>query len=346
MNVEKISKDIKLKKINQNDYFLKRLFKYANNSINEKIHGIKIYRAYKKLIKNEHFDLFNYHDSRILFLAKASDKANNSWMMNDPPSIIDSYEKETLKYRNTFFIKILIKLISFSFIKKLKSISKITVLDKRNQKLVKFYFNRNAKIIRTGINLNIKSKRKNNNKIINILTTNILFPYRRYEDVIDALNVVINKRNKKNIHYWIVGEISTDYDYYKHLNNIISNYNLGNYISFLGSVSEEKLNYYYNLSDIFIFPNFNQTWGLSVFEAMLHECAVIVSDKAGSHEVLSHSKNSLIFESKNVKNLANLIILLIENKSKRIKMAIKGKIFVKNNLSWEKYSKDLISYIK
>ena len=91
----------------------------------------------------------------------------------------------------------------------------------------------------------------------------------------------------------------------------------------------------YLSSDIFIFPNKNQTWGHAPLEAMGCGTTAIVSDGCGIHEVIQNITPDTVYSVGNINLLTNKIIKLIKNNTYK-KYAKIQKEYILHNLTWEK----------
>ncbi len=58
-------------------------------------------------------------------------------------------------------------------------------------------------------------------------------------------------------------------------------------IEFIGTISNEKLAYYYSLADVFIFPSIEDGFGVVIGEAMACGCPVIATTNTGASELIT-----------------------------------------------------------
>ena len=311
---------------------------------------LKLTDLLKEYDLKKHYDIVNYQDEIVYQIAPFFEKVRNVWMMNDLPGLLD-VKQRLMAFQNISWGRKLRLYLYFVYtfyqhrFNLIKNIDKIVVLDYRNQKLVKKYFNRKAYVVRSGIDLAKFSFDRSfqiPKKTYNILVTNIFFPHRRYEDVIEALNILVNSWKIENVQVRIVGKKETDLNYYNRICSLIEKYKLSDRITILGAVSEKELVAEYQIADFFVFPNHNQTWGLSVFEAMLSGCVALVSRGAGAHEVLTDNQNALLFEPRSPLQIAEKIKELIQKPELIEKIARCGQRFVSENLSWEKYTAEML----
>ncbi len=288
----------------------------------------------KENIKN-HYHVINLHDYKAYKVARNLKHKNMVWMMNDVADV--SYSNTGIIYKLFVFLQKFIAWLS------LRKIVKVIVLDKRNQRLCKNIYKKDATVIRSGIDINkyIYERKTYKKSNYQVFASSIFFPHRRFEDIVDAIDILKNKKIT-NIHLTINGINTRSYDYYLFIKKRIKQKKLAKFITLVNGMSEEKLINTYRKSDIFVFPNHEQTWGLAVFEAMLSGCVCIVSKTSGAHEVLSDRKNALIVEPKSPELIADHIKVLINNPIVMEKISKNGANFVKNNLSWKKYATNML----
>lgn len=265
-------------------------------------------------------------------------KVKISWFCNEIPIGETNY----LESQNINLTKVLKKLrcqfeiILYKFL--LKKVDTIAVNDNRNKHLLKEIFNKKAVNVGTGVDINkfhpLQSIRNRNN--LKILSVGVLFPYRRYEDLISAVGMVL-KRNF-NISVTIVGNPILYPAYAQRLHFLVKRKRLIDYIQFIDSVNEQKIIELYQGHDIFIWPCDRNTYGLAVIEAMACGLPVIVSNTTGVAEILEENKTALIIPPQRPDLLADKIIFLINNPEKRIKIGKNAREFVENNLTWENFT--------
>lgn len=334
---------------NQSDPILKRMKAFIRNEWVQLKQVQAIGDQIEILHEQRPYDVINYHDHGVYRLTSRFPSVKNVWMMNDPPSFIDAKEKGASEYAQTTLMKVLAWIEKERTNRALAHMNTIVVLDERNKDIVKRHFGKTAQIVRSGLSIPADLKQllvKKKRKKIQLLTTNIFFRHRRYEDLIEAAHLLIHTHKVKNVEFHIVGDPAPDMGYFHSIKQLVEDYKLGDYVKFLGKVSEAQLEREYRESDIFVFPNHNQTWGLSVFEACLRGCAVLVSKTAGAHDVLSDGKNALFIEPKNPSHLATQLQRILTDEKLRISIAKAGHNFVLKNISWSHYAKDIEAIFK
>ncbi len=223
----------------------------------------------------------------------------------------------------------------------LSSYDKIVVLDNYNREKLKDNLGFDSIVIRSGLDIsNFKYvPRTKPNKIIRIFANGIFLPHRRFEDLITALYLL----DRKSINFELrhVGADKKNPLYAKKIYKLINNYKLNRKVKFYGYVSDENLIHLYQASDIFVFPNYPQTWGLAVFEAMSCGTPVIVSTGCGASEVLSDGENALLVLPKSPQKIVDAIIRMKETPSLWKRLSINGRKFVEENIRWDLYTQNM-----
>ena len=125
--------------------------------------------------------------------------------------------------------------------------------------------------------------------------------------LVEALNIIINKRNRTNIHLYIAG----DGPERKNLEKLIKAYSLQKKVFLLGY--QENVGKLLNDCDIFVHPAYAEAFGIVVPEAMLAQKPIIVSNAGALPELIEHEKTGLIVEPHNPRDWADAIIQLTEN---------------------------------
>lgn len=291
------------------------------------------------------FDVINLHDDQVFKLASVIKHGNIVWMMNDMIGIQPYYKKDEGKFLVNLYYFLL--LITTKW--RISKINKIVVLDNWNKKRCKKYYHKDATVIRSGINPSlfnsIKVEKERKGKGVDIFANGIMLPYRRFEDLVLAARY-LRDWGVEDFKIKINGASFLCPEYFDYIEGLITRNRLDEHITVTNGMSEKVLLKSYTDADIFVFPNHEQTWGLAVFEAMLAGCACIVSKTAGASEVLSDGKNALLVDPKSPDQIANNLKELIYNKKIRDKLSTNAKEYVSKNLSWKKYSSNMLQCFK
>jgi len=314
-------------------------------------------RAAKKLafLIDKDTDILHPHDQvsyRVAYYFKKKVKNIPSvWVMNDLPTKIWSFQRDSQfdpKLKSSFVKRFFYWLVDEYEIKKfIKPQDKIIVLDDRDQKWVKQYFDKQAIVVRSGLDLeefSYKERQSLLDKKAKILMTGIFFRHRRFEDGIAAVKILKEKNYDVNLS--IVGDYHVNEVYYEELIGLIKKSGIEDLVNFAGRVSDEELLNFYQRSDIFLFPNHWQSWGLAVFEAMACGVPAVVSKTAGASEVLTDGENALLVEPFKPEDLAAAVVKLIDNPGFYIKISRQGREFVEKNISWPLMAQKVLEIFK
>jgi glycosyltransferase involved in cell wall biosynthesis len=116
-------------------------------------------------------------------------------------------------------------------------------------------------------------------------------------------------------------------------------------VVFLGSISEDKLRAVYYACDVNLFPVKDQTWGLVPFEALVVGKPSIVAEGAGAAVVIGREKIGFLIKP-NAEELAGSVLFALEHPELVKTMVEKGRRYVGENLTWEKYSLSMFVVFK
>jgi len=189
----------------------------------------------------------------------------------------------------------------------------------KNKALVKSIYRRPAHVFYPGIDRSRRVKDiEDFHSPIRLVTTSVLLPYRRIEDIIKAMYIL--KKRRIEVTLDIIGACNYSRKgvrYYERLQSLVSRSGLHEKVRFLGQIDSEKMEDIWMHSDVFLFVNHMQSWGLAVFEAMSAGLPVIVSSTVGATEILEANSNVIIVEPKNPEAIADAIITLRADKGYR-----------------------------
>ncbi|HLO49013.1 MAG TPA: glycosyltransferase family 4 protein [Kamptonema sp.] len=97
------------------------------------------------------------------------------------------------------------------------------------------------------------------------------------------------------------------------LESFIKECNLEEQVMWAGWVEYGNLGAYFQQSDVFVFPTFEDVWGMVVPEAMVFGKPVLCSNGAASCELIVEGENGYIFDPKNPKLLAEAMRRFLDN---------------------------------
>ncbi|AZL54038.1 glycosyltransferase [Aliarcobacter skirrowii] len=294
----------------------------------------------QKIPKNT--NIINIHDNGFLPIIPFLKLFNKKiiWQINDLPSYFREGNCKSIQdnYKNVIK-RFLTRLIAKYFV------DEITVNVTKNKLRVLKNLSLDAKVFYCGVDkLNgFKIHTSNNKETINLLTTGVFFSYRNYETSIEIVKKLLSLGYECRLD--IIGDIKLDPIYVNKIKTLIDMNNLQEYIIIHGQVDESKFKSLFNDSDIFLFLNLDQSWGLVVFEAMSVGIPTIVSESVGAVEILSNEE-ALIVDPLSVDDITEKIILLNKDKSFYEKYS-KNSIKHVESMSWDlMYSSNVLKIMK
>lgn len=300
-------------------------------------------------------DVLNVHDSPAFMVSryckKKLPKLRVIWMRNDSPlkrwardRMVMADDQRSVRLKNYIGGLLHDWYLRFFYI---SHIDIIVVLDSFNKALVRKYLNRNAKVVRSGLDRAvfltdaIQPYALRERDVVRILVLGIFFPHRRYQDVIKALSILLEEGYA--VHLDIVGDMEFAPQYASKIQKLIAELKINTHVSLLGSVSDTSLPELYRSHDIFVFPNHPQTWGLAVFEAMASGCAVMASNTCGASEMITDGKEAVLFAPKKPQEIASGIKRLIDDAEFFTTIRENGWKLVQVKISWHRYATDMLT---
>ena len=299
--------------------------------------GIK----HKQLLRiiDDDIDVLNPHDSGTYVTAglwREKYKRPVVWMMNDMP---------LYKWNTGHLPKTIGYHFRSRYRKYIQKFDKIIVLDNLNRNLLMKNFHMESVVVRSGLDINsFRYVERGNKQKYTIFMLSVLFPHRRVEDGVLALSHLNSLGHDVSIEH--VGALDRDKRYTRKIKRLVKRLGLEDRVRFHGPVSHDRLLQFFQRLDIFLFPNNPQTWGLSVFEAMASGMPVVPTAGCGAAEILTDGENAVIVDPNSPQQIARAIARLISNQKFKDQLARNAYDFVSNNISWERYSKELLTHLE
>ena len=312
----------------------------ASNSIIWKfVNYFKIYRDLKAAVSDG--DIINIHDGGFEKYLGVFKGKKVYWQINDLNACFQ--EGVFINRQNTFFNKLLKIYIKSN----INVITKFTVNVSKNAERIKKHFNRNALVFYCGIEPlgftkdQSKTIKRFKNKQINLLSSGVFFPYRNYETQIKVVKILKNKGVDVSLN--IFGSTMLDPVYSEKIKKIIQDEDLSNNIKVLGQIDDDMFRDLHNNSDLFLFINVDQSWGLAIFEAMSCGLPVIVSENVGATEILHNGKDSIFVNPKNDVEIAKKIIDIMNDENYYIQLSNSSLRFHENYTWDQSYCSKMLS---
>ena len=283
-----------------------------NENLNLKNYGQKYDNQNLFNIIPDDIDIFNVHDNQLnslIYLALRK-KKKIVWQINDLPS---AFHVGVNKKSNSLIKDNLTKLAIRYMVKK---INVITVNVSKNRDRVKNSMKKNAEVLYCGVDINKRLKKHSFfdfGEEFNLLSMGVFLPYRNYEILI--LSIEKLRREGCKIRLDIIGNIETDIQYTKKIQNMIIERKIEKYVKIWGQVDDDTYDKLFNVANAFAFINIEQSWGLAVFEAMSAGLPTIVSNSVGAIELLHHNIDAIIVDSQDIDEICKILKKLMTDEA-------------------------------
>jgi glycosyltransferase involved in cell wall biosynthesis len=106
---------------------------------------------------------------------------------------------------------------------------------------------------------------------------------------------------------------------------------LADQVILLGRKSYSELGSYFQKSDVFVFPTFEDTWGMVPLEAMIFEKPILCSKYAGASELMIEGGNGYLIDPKSPEEIADRMHRLITHQSLIDEMGKKSKEIIEEH---------------
>jgi len=166
-------------------------------------------------------------------------------------------------------------------------------------------------------------------------------PGKGHEEFLCAAKIV-NENYRGKAFYLVVGSASYGEDEYEtKIRNLVKALNLGN-ILFTGYRKDTPR--ILSAIDILAFPSHNESFGITLLEAMAMGLPVVASGNAGILDIVVNNETGLLVEPKNSVELADGIIKLINDENLREKLGKAGRKRVEQKFDFNVITNKLLEY--
>ena len=171
-----------------------------------------------------------------------------------------------------------------------------------------------------------------NDRIV-ILTVGRLQKRKGHDHLIRALPGILKKL--PGIVYAIAGAGQER----KNLEILVDKLSLGEYVQFLGEVSEEKLLKCFQQCDLFVLPNRSvgcdiEGFGMVLVEASACGRTIIAGDSGGTSETMKIGLTGFVTDASDCSSLENTIVETVAT-GRLYEVGMEGRKFVTENFDWE-----------
>lgn len=183
------------------------------------------------------------------------------------------------------------------------------------------------------------SKPKIDDGLLHICSVSRLLKFKGQDFIIKTIaSLPEYYKNKVKLHIGGKGE------YRKTLEELVSNYNIKNNVTFDGYLSDEELRDYYSTADVFVLctreDSFNQNvegFGLVFVEAQACGTPVIGTKTGGISDAICEGNGGWLINQDSERELSDLIKKLIDNPNLKIEEGKKARIRVQSDMNWNQY---------
>ncbi len=340
-----IDKEFKKKLIDVKLFLPKKQYGYQirGKSLISALGLIKEIFILRNLIKKVYkdYDVINVHNFPTTWAVTGLSRPI-VWMCNEPPDLWTNPNPNVLlKLIRYLGIKLDIFIVR-NFIKK------IVVADQNNADYFIKRYGIKPEIINYGIDYQFFSKSKSNKELIKKYDLNNKFiiiqvgMLTSQKNQLESLKAVNNLKSKiKGIKIVLAGNDKTSYG--QELKNYVFKNGMSNDVCFTGQLSQEIIGSLYVSSNVAVFPIKVQGGWLSPFEALSAGVPIVVYPTMGAASIIS--KNNLGVVSK---DLSKSILTIFKNYNKLdFKRNLeKSQKWIKNNLTWEKFTEQMLNIFK
>jgi mannosylfructose-phosphate synthase len=211
-------------------------------------------------------------------------------------------------------------------------------------------------VIFPGINPQVFNPKKNQYdtqiklKKNSILSMCRIVPAKGLDRLLEALVLI---KNKVDFHWYIGGSQTGEHlspeeqNASDKLNALIASHHLQDRVTFIGQVDHDKMvPAYYRNADLFVLASRYEPFGLTTLEAMACGTTPIVSNVAGSKEVIIDGLNGFTVNIHERKQTAELILRLLKDKKLVEKTSENAAFTVKEHYTWDKLVEKFITLYK
>lgn len=183
-----------------------------------------------------------------------------------------------------------------------------------------------------------------------ILSMCRIVPAKGLDRLLEALSLL---KNKIDFHWYIGGSLTGEYmsseekKASEDLNAQIKSHHLQDKVTFIGQVNhDDMVPAYYRNTDLFVLASRYEPFGLTTLEAMACGTSPIVSNIAGSKEVIIDGLNGFTVNIHDRKQTAELILKLLKDKKLVEKTSENAAFTVKEHYTWDKLVEQFIKLYK
>jgi len=179
---------------------------------------------------------------------------------------------------------------------------------------------------------------RNSQGLVKILFLSNLKPSKGPMEFLKMAKILAGKR--KDVKFILAGPQRFE-QFQKKIRNFIRREGLSDFIEMPGGIYDAAKERLFRDSDIFVFPSYYEAFGLVTLEAMRAALPVVSFNEGSIPEVVIDGVNGYIVDPKNVEQLADRVLRLIDDPELRNKLGKAGREIYENSFSMNAYEKRL-----
>jgi glycosyltransferase involved in cell wall biosynthesis len=179
---------------------------------------------------------------------------------------------------------------------------------------------------------------------VHVLSVGVMFPHRRYEDLIRAIASV--RAGGIEVRLTIVGRRDLCPEYSGTVSRLPIELGCESWISFQDALSEEELQALYCEADVFAFVNDGKTWGISVFEAVAAQVPVIITSNVGAADLMGRDALCWVVPPRDPEAIANAIREIAADPADVKEKALRASERVLPTVAWQAYAERMLSILE
>ena len=211
------------------------------------------------------------------------------------------------------------------------------------------YIRRSVEVVPLGVDLDVFKPfevRKPWDSALIIGSTKNLYEIYGLDRLILAFKRVRERVRDRDLRLLLVGSGSQE----RYLRNLVGELGLRDHVVFAGRKPYNEMPTYVNVMDILVFPSLSEGLGVSAIEASACEKPVIASDLGGFREVVIDGETGFLVPlgepEEMAEEIAQKLVLLINDDKLRLGMGKRGREHVMRNFSLRESVKKLLKFFE
>jgi glycosyltransferase involved in cell wall biosynthesis len=288
-------------------------------------------------IHQDEFDLINIHNYPATFAAFCCRKPV-AWMCNEPEAYLRTLRARTLKG------KALVKTLFWGerWIVR-RFVQQVIVSDAFNAERFQRVYGITPQMIHYGIDTEFFSAASDPGQLRNelgvqdrfvILHAGMITPFKNQLESLKTL--VTLKTMIPNVLLILAGH--GEGQYILEVEQFMRDHALADHVRLTGHLNRIELRKYYQACDILLHPVYQQGGWLAPFEALCAGTPIIVSPYLTSAEIIRNERLGMVTE-----HYVETILETYRHPEIYREMALRGRIWVKDHLSWETFGREMLN---